>query len=311
MWCADEAPGAETADEFDRCDESFCSDDDDGTAAPPPSAERRKKKHRRAPPGRGRSSSDDADECTVPDFVAYKPAYAFAGAASASAPARAKQPAPPPQPTKDPEHAHDDDHDHDNDHVSSAVAEVPRCRHQHHHASPKRAETDHGSTTSRGPQCSQYPHEFCFFCAYEKDPNAESGSAADLYGGLVDLVNSMTRQNKEFPAIVDAVHVAYETQIRPYTDDPDFGASPAWTPASIERHLTFSNQFAPVFDSSVTQVFHSIVAAQNRTLLDAVTGQVIEENRQALMSTLNNYIKWQKFQASRSSTAPGGGKGKR
>ena len=156
------------------------------------------------------------------------------------------------------------------------------------------------AAASGGPQCSQYPDQFCFFCAYEKDPNAESGSAADLYGGLVDLVHSMNRQKKEFPAIVDAIRVAYERQIRPYTDDPMFGQSPEWTQASIERHLTFSNQFAPVFDASVTQVFHSIVAAQNRTLMDAVTGHVIEENRQALMSTLNNYIKWEKFQKSRS-----------
>lgn len=149
----------------------------------------------------------------------------------------------------------------------------------------------------QGPQCSQHPDEFCFFCAYEKDPNAEAGSAADLYGSLVDLVNSMNRQKKEFPAIVDAVAVAYETQIRPHVHDPSFGAQPEWCPEAIERHLTFSAQFEGVFDSAVTQLFHSIVDAQNETVMDAVTGHVIEENRAALMSTLDHYMKWQRFQA--------------
>ena len=150
---------------------------------------------------------------------------------------------------------------------------------------------------SKGPQCSQHPDDFCFFCAYERDPNAEAGSTADLYGSLVDLVNSMSRQEKEFPAIVDAVAVAYEKQIRPYVDDPDFGSNPEWLSRSIERHLTFSNQFGEVFDSAVTQVFHSLVAAQNQTVVDATTGHIIEENRAALMNTLDHYMKWQRFQA--------------
>lgn len=159
-----------------------------------------------------------------------------------------------------------------------------------------------------GPQCSQHPGEFCFFCAYEKDPNAEAGSAADLYGSLVDLVNSMNRQQKEFPAIVDAVAVAYETQIRPHVSDPKFGAQPEWTAEAIERHLTFSAQFEGVFDSAVTQLFHSLVNAQNATVLDATTGHVIEENRAALMSTLDHYMKWQRFQAGAKATASGKGR---
>ena len=155
-----------------------------------------------------------------------------------------------------------------------------------------------------GPQCSQHPEDFCFFCAYEKDPNAEAGSAADLYGSLTDLVHTMNRQDKELPAVVDAVAVAYEAQIRPHINDPVHGPAPAWTRQAIARHLTFSNQFKPVFDNAVTQVFHSLVAAQNKTLLDATTGFVVEEHRTALMSTLSHYIKWQKFQSAK---AIGGG----
>lgn len=147
-----------------------------------------------------------------------------------------------------------------------------------------------------GPQCSAHPDDFCFFCAYEKDPNAESGSAADLYGSLVDLVHSMQRQRKEFPAIVDAVSVAYEAQIRAHVHDPKFGAEPDWSVASIERHLTYSSQFEAVFDGAVTQVFHALIDRQNRGVLDGVTGEVIEERRSALMNTLDHYMKWQRFQ---------------
>lgn len=148
--------------------------------------------------------------------------------------------------------------------------------------------------TGGGPQCSEHPGDFCFFCAYEKDPNAEAGSAADLYGSLTDLVRSMERQRKEFPAIVDAVSAAYEGQIRPHVHDPEFGAAPEWSPASIERHLTFSSQFEGVFDNAVTQVFHALIDKQNNTVVDGVTGHVIEERRVALMSTLDHYMKWQR-----------------
>lgn len=162
--------------------------------------------------------------------------------------------------------------------------------------------------SGRGPQCSEHPDQFCFFCAYERDPNSESGTSADLYGSLVDLVESMQRQKKEFPAIVDAVSVAYEGQIRPHVHDVDFGKAPEWTTASIERHLTFSNQFGQVFDSAVTQVFHALISRQNDCVMDATTGHVIEENRSALMNTLDHYMKWQRHQ--RTSASAGAAKRK-
>ena len=115
----------------------------------------------------------------------------------------------------------------------------------------------------------------------------------------------MQRQGKEFPAIVDAVGVAYETQIRPHVHDPDFGEAPEWLCSAIERHLTYSNQFGAVFESAVTQVFHSLISRQQDCVVDACTGHVIEDNRHALMNTLDHYMKWQRFQ--RSSSAKGGG----
>lgn len=165
--------------------------------------------------------------------------------------------------------------------------------------------TSKGAAAAAGPQCSQHPHDFCFFCAYEKDPNAESGSAADLYGSLTDLVHSMSSQSKELPAIVDAVAVAYEGQIRQHISDPVHGKAPEWSRRAIQRHLTYSNQFAPVFDNAVTQVFHSLVEAQNKTLLDATTGFVVEDHRSAFMHTLTHYMKWQRFKDGRAGAGAG------
>jgi len=147
----------------------------------------------------------------------------------------------------------------------------------------------------RGPQCSSFPDEFCFFCAYERDPNAEHGTASDLYGSLQSLVETMSSQSREFPAITAAVHSAYRVQIQHLISDPVFGTAPAWSRKSIIRHLTYSNQFKGVFRAGVTQIFHSLVDAHNRNMKDRATGQIIESERVALMSTLATYMKWEAF----------------
>ena len=49
-------------------------------------------------------------------------------------------------------------------------------------------------TNSQGPQCSGHP-EFCFFCNFESDPQAQ-GSSCDLYSVLVDLVKQLAQQKK-------------------------------------------------------------------------------------------------------------------
>lgn len=164
-----------------------------------------------------------------------------------------------------------------------------------------------GAKSGSGPQCSAHPDTFCFFCAYEGDPNAEQGSQADLYGSLVSLVHTMSHGNKEFASIVEAVTHAYATQIRPHVSDAKFGIAPNWSRAAIARHLTYSTQFKGVFRTGVTQMFHSLVSAHNAHMIDSATGQVIESERAALMSTLNMMMKWDKFSSSQSSSAAGGG----
>lgn len=152
-----------------------------------------------------------------------------------------------------------------------------------------------GTKGKGGPQCSSHPDDFCFFCSYESDPNAERGSQADLYGSLVSLVQTMTHGNKEFPSVVESVWQAYNCEIRPHVCDETFGDSPVWTRESIARHLTYSAQFRGVFRAGVTQMLHSLVSAHNEHMIDAATGQVIESERAALMSTLAMMMKWEKF----------------
>lgn len=154
-----------------------------------------------------------------------------------------------------------------------------------------------GRSSSAGPQCSAHD-EFCFFCSFEKDPHSERGSTADLYGSLIDLVRAMNADGKEFPSLVSAVREAYEEQIRPHVSHPHYGDGPAWSEQSISRHLMFSTQFSGVFRTGVTQIFHSLVSSHNEHLMDACTGQVIESERQALMSTLAMLMKWERHAAS-------------
>ena len=157
------------------------------------------------------------------------------------------------------------------------------------------ASDDKDDAHCRGPQCSSFPNEFCFFCAYERDPNAEHGTASDLYGSLQSLVETMSAQSREFPAIAAAVHSAYSVQIQHLVSDPEFGDAPAWSRKSIVRHLTYSNQFKGVFRSGVTQIFHSLVDSHNRNMRDRATGQIIESERMAFMNTVATYMKWEAF----------------
>jgi hypothetical protein len=171
-----------------------------------------------------------------------------------------------------------------------------------------------------GPQCSAFPDEFCFFCHSVKDVDAANGATADLYGSMTTLVQTMSESNKEFMHIVNALHHSYMTLVRPILnsnskggddddddDDDDEDAMdgeeegkprfvyPAWGHDAIARHLTYSSQFRPVFQAGVTQILHSIINGHNRRMFDANTNEVIEPERAALMSTLNMYMKWEKF----------------
>jgi len=146
-----------------------------------------------------------------------------------------------------------------------------------------------------GPQCSAST-DFCFFCAFEPDPDAEGGEA-DYHRCLTEFVSSLAEQDKEIPLIVDLLHQYYHRSVRKHISwkRPDTGVTvcqPEWTKDSIRRHLLHSNQFPALFSSIIRNIFHSIIVKHNETMLDADTGMVVEEHRKAFVDTIAEYRKW-------------------
>lgn len=146
-----------------------------------------------------------------------------------------------------------------------------------------------------GPQCSAST-DFCFFCAFEPDPDAEGGEA-DYHRALTDFVHSLSEQDKEIPLIVDLLHRYYHTSVRKHIvwSRPDTGVTvkqPEWTKDSIRRHLIHSNQFPGLFSSIIRNIFHSIIIKHNETMIDATTGMLVDEHRKAFIGTIEEYRKW-------------------
>jgi hypothetical protein len=137
-----------------------------------------------------------------------------------------------------------------------------------------------------GGNCSMFPDEFCFFCQYESDAEAV-GTDCDLYGNLMNLVKHLSNLHREPAAI--AVHLmdAYEKQVRHHVPD-----TPAWSRASILRHIIYNNANKAVFDDTVTSMLTALLARQNAALVDTTTGQVVEEHCKSFRSTVDTYMKW-------------------
>lgn len=156
------------------------------------------------------------------------------------------------------------------------------------YAAPKPAYATSGPDVlvAEGMHCSMYPGDFCFFCAYEKNTDAQ-GNEADLYSALVDLVNHMSALKREPAAIATHVFTQYNSSVRAHID-----GQPAWSKASITRHIVYGGQFTAVFDTSVSAMFTALIARQNASLIDSATGLVIEENRKAFCDTVSAYAKW-------------------
>lgn len=156
------------------------------------------------------------------------------------------------------------------------------------YAAPKPAYATSGPDVlvAEGMHCSMYPDEFCFFCAFEKNTDAQ-GNEADLYSALVDLVNHMSALKREPAGIATHVFTQYNSSVRPHIE-----GQPAWTKASITRHVVYGGQFTAVFDTSVSAMFTALIARQNASLVDSATGMVIEENRKAFCDTVSAYAKW-------------------
>ena len=149
------------------------------------------------------------------------------------------------------------------------------------------------STVVDAPQCSA-SGEFCFLCQFEADAHGN-----DLYTSITDLIDHMAQHSRELPAIVKQVSNVYNDTVRDSVrfEHPDTGEvieRPEWSMTSIRRHLLFSTQFSALFDQIVRHILHSVVVRHNATLLDAETGDPIEEKRRALCDTLKTLQSWEK-----------------
>ena len=149
------------------------------------------------------------------------------------------------------------------------------------------------STMVDAPQCSS-SGEFCFLCAFEADADENC-----LYSSIVDLIMHLASQKRELSFIVRAVRDTYNRTIRDtitykHPDTNAIIAKPAWSMQSIKRHLLFSTQFSELFDQVVRSILHSLVVRHNATIIDADTGDPIEEKRKALCDTLKTLQSWEK-----------------
>lgn len=158
-----------------------------------------------------------------------------------------------------------------------------------------------------GPAC-HAAGEFCFLCQFEA---SEDPDAHDLYTSIVDLVNHLSAQHRELPAIVRTVSNTYNATIRDCISykHPETGQlveKPDWSCSSIRRHLLFTdNRFPQLFDSVVQHILRSLIVAHNRNLICEETGEPFEDKRRALMCTLNSLARWENHTGIRmSSEAP-------
>ena len=148
-----------------------------------------------------------------------------------------------------------------------------------------------------GPQCSAST-DFCFLCHFEQSPT-QIGTPADLYGSLVETINLMGEQNRELSQIVDKVSDNYENFIRPHVSyrHPEtciLIEKPAWVKASIRRHLLYSAQFRSLFHITIEQMYHSILAKQNASMIDASSGQIDGQRLREFNETIKTFMAFQK-----------------
>lgn len=159
--------------------------------------------------------------------------------------------------------------------------------------------------TKGGAQCSQ-AREFCYLCSFapSDDPDGQGASdEVDSYTAICNVIRTLvTEQPREMRFVVEAVHQMYEQEVRPELtyEHPVTGAilaSPAWSMASIERHILYSGMCPEIHDSVVDHIFESIIHCQNNTLKDNDTNRIIEEERKNFMDTMKHYTAWRKFRA--------------
>lgn len=134
--------------------------------------------------------------------------------------------------------------------------------------------------------------EFCFFCEFEPGSACPDDTEADLRADLSDLVHSMMRGRRELRSIVAAVSRAYEESVRPFVRYEDARGNvvdkPAWSRASIERHLTMSTEFRDIFAGFVERVYQGMLLRLNSKMV-TVDGAVDPEAARQWTSTVKGY----------------------
>lgn len=160
-----------------------------------------------------------------------------------------------------------------------------------------------------GPQCSQ-SREFCYLCTHAPHPpgeeitDEEGEPIPDYYTMVVNVIQTLASENgedgsRELAVIVNAVYNMYEDEVKDEVvyDHPITGArlnKPEWSKESIQRHILYSGLCPELHDTLVDHIFHSIIDAQNRVLINVQTKAVIEDERKAFMDTMKHYTTWRK-----------------
>lgn len=159
-----------------------------------------------------------------------------------------------------------------------------------------------------GLSCSS-SDQFCFLCSFSSGNDSENDDVSQLN----DLIDSLAREKRELPAIVNSVFAIYDQHIKPDVEwlNPHTGmtvSAPFWSKESIHRHLLHSSQYGLLFDSVCESIFQSTIILQQDKMLDLDSGGIVEDQRQSLMDTIKNYSAWRLAQQKLQGTTSGTGK---
>ena len=132
--------------------------------------------------------------------------------------------------------------------------------------------------------CSSFPDEFCYLCSYmdRKLPGADEMT-------MRDHVELLVGEEKELQTIVSAVQKIYNSSCRNHCKDCNGNVGPEWTKASITRHLLHTHE--AVFNRYTESILQHLVCKQAARVVD-VDGHVAEEERKALLNTIDHLVKW-------------------
>jgi len=156
----------------------------------------------------------------------------------------------------------------------------------------------------RGNQCSQNGM-FCFLCMWS--PSEDEGDE-DYWSQIDHTISTLAEEGKELPTITSVVYYNYVKGVKdnivfydPRTEQEIH--SPEWTKASISRHIMHSPKWPMLFDTVCENILVSLISRQNNSVVDLESGEVLEENRKALLDTIAHYRQFKKHRREATSAA--------